>query len=246
MKIATTYDNPGTALTYGRMVEKMLRRSSVTGPFTVWKDVEKGLEMRYATIERRHALDITKEKAMNIIANVRAIDVKTTLCRLAACGARCVDQQRLHYWQVSFDDGRLRISFRLTKNRRAPQDKFLLSIRPWFDFPEDVAIVLRQNEEMQLANCQRVNNTLKALTKEEANNERHPTSYSFRRLFVHTAIEEHTENGFVEWQKVIEWTGHKSPEVVKAYYQKDLDPVEMKDESCSAGIVGSPGNDVIL
>jgi hypothetical protein len=147
-KVARTYENPGTALTYGRAIEKLIRRQFPMEKLSLqsWHDVEKGLALQYAAFERQHALDISKELAQEVLARTKAVDVRVTLCLLMACGARCADQERLESWQVQLaTNGVLHISFRVTKSRRDAHDKFVLAIKPWFDLPVTASSGCRTN-----------------------------------------------------------------------------------------------------
>ena len=47
------------------------------------------------------------------------------------------------------------------------------------------------------------------------------TTYSFRRLFIQRVIKWYTdEEGVVDWMKVIQWSGHKTSEIVASTYSE--------------------------
>ena len=177
-----------------------------------------GLEREYAEIGAKHAVDITEAEALEFLSHVNRVDVRAALWLILTCGARVADLLRLEVEQLFIDlvGRRLRIVFKVTKNRTMVSEKYDVSF-PFMTNP-DAEVVNFLNLGRQLANCDSINYVLKK-AKFKFEGGRSITTYSFRRVFEHRVIEWYTdEDGIVEWTKVIAWTQHQDDKALKGHY----------------------------
>ena len=179
-----------------------------------------GLEREYAELGAKHAPDITEDEALDFLKRIVRHDVRAALWLLLTCGARVADLLRLVDDQITMDfiARRIRIIFRVTKNRTKVSDKADISF-PFMTDPDE-EVVRAIASQHNLPNCDSINYVLKK-AKFKFVGGRSITTYSFRRVFEHRVIEWYTdEDGITEWTKVIAWTQHKDDQALKGHYNK--------------------------
>ena len=179
-----------------------------------------GLDREYAEKGAKPAVDISEDEALDFLARIKRADVRAALWLVLTCGARVADLLRLMEEQMTLDfvARRLRIEFRVTKNRTSVSDKYDVSF-PFMSDPDDM-VVDWLNGQRQLPNCDSINHVLKKANMKVVSG-RSITTYSFRRVFEHRIIEWYTgDDGITEWAKVIAWTQHKDDKALKGHYNK--------------------------
>lgn len=234
-----------TCASYTRTILKFLHREALVMPpqWNVAEDLLRALDLKAAAEPPEHAPDISEERAAAIIDAIEQQDVAFAVWAMCMSGARAADLMRLGSGQfrVSADGKAIAVDFFVTKNVRSPHERYSICLQSedreatrhavsfptWIPFKESWRPFLYQDRpfirpEMNkpdlsppyLAN--RINYVLDHLTIEPKVEE---TSYSFRRLFINRVIDRFTEDGVTMWCKVIEITGHKRKENVKASYK---------------------------
>ena len=179
-----------------------------------------GLDREYAERGAQHAIDINEDEALDFMSRVKRVDVRAALWLMLTCGARLADLLRLADEQLAIDLAarRLRIVFKVTKNRTTIGEKYDVSF-PFMITPDAEVIKLLSNGH-KLPGCDAINRILKQ-AKFKIEGERSITTYSFRRVFEHRVIEWYTDNdGITEWTKVIAWTQHQDEKALKGHYNK--------------------------
>jgi len=228
-----------------RTILKFLRREALTMPpqWSVAEDLLRALDLKAAAEPPEHAPDISEERAATIIDAIKQQDVAFAVWAMCMSGARAADLMRLGsgQFQVSADGKAIAVEFYVTKNVRAPHERYSICVQSdereatkhavsfasWIAFKECWRPFLYQDRpfvrpEMNKPDLSpqylvnRINYVLDHLKIEPTVEE---TSYSFRRLFINRVIDRFTEDGVTAWCKVIEITGHQRKENVKSSYK---------------------------
>ena len=209
---------PSSAITYSRLLLEAASRSGqpFTGP--IMTDILKCLNLQDAMTEVEHAPDIDPELAWRIVLAMEGKPRLTGFC-LLAIGARCADAERLTSASFRFNaEGRLFVSFRVTKNHRSANSAYSISLVPQHLVPELVEVI-RQPSKTPIATltCADFNKEVaKIVTK--LGIRQGITSYSFRRCFVQHVIADNVTGDYVDWLAVAKLTGHMSVEVLRNKY----------------------------
>ena len=201
-----------TCVGYTLTVAKFVRQES-KHPSPDWNAMQhlvRGLELRAAAEVPNHAPDISEERAEFILESITALDVQFSLWMLLNVGARAADLNRLEECQIGIANGRVAVDFRITKVVRTQKERYSVSLPIWLPFKEGWRPFLTQSKPLT-ADCDRINRILHHAGFPE-------TSYSFRRLFVNRIIDRFTEDGLVNWVKVIEVTGHQQAMTARGSY----------------------------
>ena len=202
-----------TCVGYTLTVAKFVRLEVPHHPSPEWNAMHhlvRGLELRAAAEVPNHAPDISEERAEFILESITALDVQFSLWMLLTIGARAADLNRLEECQIGIANARVAVDFRITKVVRTQKERYSVSLPIWIPFKEVWRPFLSQSKPLT-ADCDRINRILHKAGFPE-------TSYSFRRLFVNRIIDRFTEDGLVNWVKVIEVTGHQQAMTVRGSY----------------------------
>ena len=203
-----------TAANYVRQLETLCRREPPTGISPEWsvaRDCIKGLDLRATQEQRDHAIDISQERAIEIINTIRDHRVAYTIWAMCMCGGRAGDLLRLDRDGFTILGEFVHVHFKVTKAARRQNEQYSIDLPIWYPLPARLLSYSRKEKPFD-SDADRINSVLHKAGFAE-------TSYSFRRLFVNGIIERLTENGITNWMKVIELTGHETPKVVKSLYK---------------------------
>jgi hypothetical protein len=108
------------------------------------------------------------------------------------------------------------VSFRITKNHRSSTAAYTVIVKPKHFVTELRAVVTaRREEKIGLLPCTEFNN---AVQKTLIGQEKKLTSYSFRRCFIQSIIQNRTEGDATDWVAAAKMTGHLSLEVLRTKY----------------------------
>ena len=220
--LANTDLAASTCATYVRQAEGFCRREDQTRPprWHLCDTALKGLDLLAAAAGASHAVDISEARAQAIIAMLRAEDVRFALWAMCMCGGRVADLLRLTPAQFRLlGNTKLVVHFMVTKSARTLTEQYSVELPMWLPF-EPQWLKFWDGPTLFTADADRINKILHAAGYKE-------TTYSFRRLFVHRIIDRFSEDGIIEWAKVIQLTGHQQEKSVRGHYQdhRRLTPV---------------------
>jgi hypothetical protein len=215
---------PGSVLTYVEHIERVWRREGrIIHKPGILESTKKGMQLRQMEAPTAHAVDIEMADALAIIEAVKKVEVKTSLWMLLNSGARVADQRRLPREAVFVGAGLLHVDFVVPrKNGRKVEERFTVTL-PLTSEPDDEIKAQLALPKPFTASVRTINGVLKAICpdKEYTEEERCPTSYSFRRLFVNEVINKFTDDmGIVAWSDVIQLTGHQDSKIPRSSYQQ--------------------------
>jgi len=189
-------------------------------------DAIKAMELRAAMEVPEHAVDVSEERANEILSTVRDENARFTIWMMCMCGARVADLQRLTSSQFTIIYGsgegtnKLKVSFYVTKTGRTQSERRTVTFPIWIPYETQWG-QFRGQERHFVLDADALNKKLHAAGYKEE------TSYSFRRLFINRIIDVFTDDdGYTDWAKVIEMTGHQQAKNVKGHYQVHLEPVK--------------------
>ena len=213
--------SPGTASNMATAELKHLRSCGETiKDMAFLGHVIEGLDLQYAQLGAKHAVDITDEEAAGFLLQIKRIDVRALVWLMLTCGARDADLLRLVDLQMTIHEASLELEFRVTKTARSVADKRHVSFPFVHQLDKDVRAFL--SKPHTLPGCDTVNKVLKAAKLKEENvggKRRSITTYSFRRLFDQRVISWYTDpDGCTEWLKVITWSGHADSKIISSTY----------------------------
>ena len=191
-----------------------VRTTDYSGPadWNALIHVLKGLDRRAAGEEPDHALDITEERALEILHAVTDLEIQFVLWLMMNIGARVKDLQRLKEHQLFIDGQRVYVEFKVTKVATTSKERYNIDLPVWVPFQPEWKVFLSRAKPVS-ASCDRINKILHKMGYAE-------TTYSFRRLFINRVIDRFTESDIVDWMKVIQLTGHQQARSVQASYQE--------------------------
>jgi len=219
-----------SARTYGRGILGVVSRAGrpIDGPFVA--DAFKILELLIAGEEVDHAKDLDLPTALEILRLLTG-QAQVMVWLMITTGARAKDLLRMKRKQFRFScvDGvaYLDVHFRYTKNRHTEVRQYVLHVALTDDIPIPRQVLDHFNSISSEApiihlGCDAVNKAIDALGPFFALY----TSYSFRRLFVHRAIEKFKDDeGHIAWAEVVKLTGHIRIETLRTSYAKPFDRV---------------------
>jgi len=148
---------------------------------------------------------------------------------LITTGGRIQDLMRMKRAQLVFrslkDVAQLEVHFRYTKNRRSEKTQWVLKIAlvDEIPIPNGVVALLKATPEKAAlisVDASNFNKAIDALGPAYAEY----TSYSFRRLFVHRAIDRfRDDDDYIAWSEVMKLTGHVQVETLRTSYAKKGD-----------------------
>jgi len=200
----------------------------ITGPFV--DDLFKILELLHASEEVEHAIDITYEKALDLLRQLTG-DALFLCWLMVHTGARAKDLQRMLFSQFSFcainDVAVMKVHFKYTKGRRSETKQYVLPVKltdeVWI--PDEVKTRFRVTYKDAYLIKIGANDLNKAIHHLGPQFEG-ITSYSFRRLFVHRVIEMFKDDeGHIAWAEAVKLTGHVHVETLRTSYAKIEDRV---------------------
>jgi len=193
-------------------------------------DVFKILELLIAGEEVDHAKDIELPTALEVLQLLTG-QAQVLVWLMMVTGARVKDLLRMKRKQFRFSciDGAafLDVHFRYTKNRHTEVRQFVLHIQLTDDIPIPRQVLeyfnsLSVESPVIHLGCDALNKTIDTLGPQFTSY----TSYSFRRLFVHRAIEKFKDDeGHIAWAEVVKLTGHIRIETLRTSYAKPFDRV---------------------
>lgn len=249
---------PASAKNLAKNVKGALLAARVeTGSLALCDAVLDGLDLTYAEAGAQHAVDITEVECKSWLPfdppyRIKKVQARAMIWIMCTCGARNADILRAAMSiQLDLAHSRLSATFAVTKTNRTVSDKRTVSF-PFFCKP-DLDILSFMNSkgwEEQLPDADALNAVLKKadlkkVVQVQGKDPRSITSYSFRRLFIHRVISWYTDDeGIVDWMKVIQWSGHKTDDIVCSTYsvgqvltfptgQKDAAPLSKKQSLLS-------------
>jgi hypothetical protein len=228
-----------SCLTYGRILSECARAEGLLAPNSaIMGRLLRGLALDACDGGVRHARDIKDTEAIELISSARRDDVRYGLFWLFTSGMRVADLQR--FKECSFgikEDGgtpSIWIDVRTAKNVRAPDERYSVSLPLRMNDPQCIAWV--NQRRLPSLSCEQLNGALRAIATElkwdmteskrsrdsVGAGKRPPTTYSFRRNFMHHTIEAFTRKSdagtVVDWMAVIQITGHQRASTLKASY----------------------------
>lgn len=210
-----------SVLTYGRLLLEAGSRAGVPIRSPIVTDVLKALNLQDAVDEVSHAPDVDEDDAWKCI-NSLVGRARLTGFFLLAIGCRCADALHLQCRNVSLrEDGKLAVSFKVTKNHRSALKAYTVLVKPRFLVPE-LLTVFRSPPDAQpaLLSCTEFNLEVQ---KTEIGKKMSLSSYSFRRCFIQNIISKHTSGDITDWLAVTKLTAHFSTEVLRTKYTKPFD-----------------------
>jgi len=192
-------------------------------------DAIKGMELRAAKEVPEHAVDVSEERATEILSTVRDENARFTIWMMCMCGARVADLLRLTSAQfmIAYGSGegnnKLKVSFYVTKTGRTQSERRTVTFPIWIPYETQWGL-FREKERPFVLDADAINIRLHGAGYKEE------TSYSFRRLFINRVIDIFTDdNGYTDWARVIEMTGHEQKKNVQGHYQVHLEPVKPEE-----------------
>ncbi len=217
---------PSSAITYGRTLISAFSREGKPLVSPLVKDTFDILELLAAEDDAEHARDISEQEGWELVRILQG-DAKIIAFLQVVVGPRVADLEYILKGDIKFhDDGRMTLYFRRTKNRRHRGARYAVVVRP-ANFPAELlGYFVGQAEHRLFAKPPTVedfNNALKAACRTlemEA-----CTSYSLRRMFIHSVIKKATTGDVIDWLAVIRSTGHHSLEVIRCSYAQKFDSV---------------------
>jgi integrase len=236
--------SPGTAVAYLKHVHECWKeaRSNLA-------TVVRALRARMAREGTTHALDMDTASLQHIIQRISKTSV--TFGRICAflwySGMRSHDLTELRRKHVCFSDGYLRVEVHFTKTIRGPADGVELRIPcdwlPELDLetinslvahvtygdPDDLLFAEAEASDVNAAMRQAC---IILGMSPQAGRRQFPTTYTFRRAFVH-AMEERFRDpttGIVNWSHVTQYTLHQTERCVRAYYSSSVSDTQLAFE----------------
>lgn len=205
-----------TMVTYVQLLMKVFSRMRLAIEDTcLITDCLKCYNHRAANSVIRHAMDIDLQDAFLMYHHIQEVDVRASILLTTCTGARAEDATKLDHISITLDlqNCKLGVDFKSTKNRRAANQRYSIKV-PLIIFPDAEVVAFLSSPHLIFPNADRINRVMAAAGLKGI------TTYSFRRLFIHTRIEAHTHDARTDWLAVIEDTGHKIPDNVKSHYAK--------------------------
>jgi len=200
-----------SAITYGRTIISALGRANRPIVSPLVRDTFNVLELIAAEEESDHALDISEDAAWEIVRQLRG-ELRLIGFLMLATGIRCHDQEHMLSSDLEFRaDGRLLVYFRYTKNHRTRKERYSITTRPKHLVPELLEVRGRARVMPRIVPVSELNAALERCMTGV-------TSYSLRRRFIHTVLENSTTGDVVDWVAAQKLTGHKDLEVLRNSY----------------------------
>lgn len=219
-----------SARTYARSIIGIEGRAGrpIGGPFV--DDLFKIIELLHASEEVEHALDITYEKALEVLRLLNG-DALFLCWLMVHTGARAKDLQRMRFAQFTFHVinavAVMKVHFKYTKGRRSETKQYVLPVKLGEDvwIPEEVKSrfqVTYKDAFLIKIGADELNKAIDRLGPQYSS----ITSYSFRRLFVHRVIDMFKDDeGHIAWAEVVKLTGHIHVETLRTSYARVEDRV---------------------
>jgi len=212
-----------TSAVYVRQLEVLCKREPPSGippEWSVVNDCIKGLELMATKQPRDHAIDISQERAIEIINTIKDQGVAFSIWSMCMCGARAADLIELHEGSFVVLENYVHVHFHKTKSRRRQDEQYSVDLPIWYPLPAHLSAWSKKPSPfMSLTSrgafecdANRIDRILHSAGFPE-------TTYSFRRLFMNGIIDRLTENGVTKWLEVIELSGHETPKVAKSLYK---------------------------
>ena len=214
-----------SALTYLRTIVSGLRRAGSAVDSPLIGDTAKICQLILAGEETEHAVDVSEDDAWRLVDALDHNDKVTGFFMLTA-GIRCADLVWLLAGDVRFL--RMQIYFRRTKNHRTTGQRFSITVQPRKVYAELISWLQAKELGGRLFASGSDVAKFNAALKDAAEKTGLPegiTSYTLRRRFIHSVIENHTEGDKVEWLEVVKATGHYNLEVVRNSYGRKFENV---------------------
>jgi len=212
-----------TSSVYVRQLEVLCKREPPSGIPPEWsavRDCIKGLDLMATKQPRDHAIDISQERAIEIINTIRDEGVAFSIWAMCMCGGRAADLIELDENSFVILTNYVHVHFYKTKSRRRQDEQYSVDLPIWYPLPTHLVAWSKRARPFVsvtargsfVCDANRVDRILHSAGFPE-------TSYSFRRLFINGIIDRLTENGVTKWMEVIELSGHETPKVVKSLYK---------------------------
>ena len=202
------------------------------------------LDIRIARRGHDHAMDLEVDDIAALIAKVYTDVSKPNALVMAfmwSTGLRCENLSEIFSRQVSIDASFLRVEVRLSKTASHPLDRAEVRI-PVSWLPNMVIELSTALVEHARAARKKPDETVFGTPNVDFLNahirrgwkacghrlqtmgaHKCPTSYTFRRSFVHMIVRRCTDpEGVTDWTKVIKFTLHRCEKTAKAYYAKHV------------------------
>ncbi len=203
--------------------------------------VMRALDVRIARRGHDHAMDLEVEDLGCLLAKMQSTISSTSAVTLAfmwVTGLRCEDLSEIFGKQVTINRDFLQVEVRLSKTFRNSLDR--AEIRIPVAWMPDMAIELSRALVQKISHAKRsaANELVFGTPSVEVLNahlrrawkacghrlialgaHRSPTTYTFRRSFIHMIVRKCTDvDGVVSWARVSTFTLHKCEKTVRAYY----------------------------
>ena len=201
-----------------------------------------GIKLEVMSSHVRHAPDIDMNCAFEIIDTTRVLAIKIDIWLLAVTGGRYADLQRCKKIIMMPETGVLFVNWGPMKNRRNAMHQVSNSYSipaqlAKFDFIAKLPTMTTYCDDKPThSSYSSILARLKKYTvPQHLRNSKvqynHITSYSFRRLFIQSAIDINTnESGKIDWDAVCQLTNHKEGCVINATYRKNPTHPTVKGE----------------
>jgi len=219
-----------TLKSYAKLILEGTNREGkpIKGP--VVKDTFKILNIMEAEDDVEHAPDFTDAELEEIFRSLSEGLLRLTFWTLRLCGCRAADGERLNgtSFRIIPPEGaeaaKLKIFFRVTKNRRRKSESFSITTTPtcWI---KEFSLFFEKECLTKLMGCDSFNRQLREHMKEKniLQDERGKriSTYSLRRNFIQRMIKRHTVGDTTEWLEVAKLTGHHGAETLRSSYTYD-------------------------
>jgi hypothetical protein len=225
----------GSAVTYMHHLVGAARQEGLLRESPLIQKAWSGLALEAASAGTRHARDISDDECRSLLRVIRCQEARYALWCMFCFGLRLADFGRFEGWCARRSENRIRLEVRIAKNvrERAERFSFELEVRePAATF--EAALVDGRTPQKD---CESLNGILAAAAcqlgwkvvkgKNAPSAVRAPTTYSFRRNFMHSVIETFSSDRrgsltvkVVDWLSVCQISGHQQVKTLKASYDK--------------------------
>lgn len=183
-----------------------------------WK---KALALAHADQDTRQHVDLNTREVRLLLDRIRDPCLSALIFILASCGCRCRDAARLRRKQILLTaDGFLRIEFRILKQRRKREHKYIFKAPlNWFGPPSATArryLELGHPEQRLFGAFFLAAACNTALAPFYDGEQKLPTTKTFRRYFINELL----SWGDGDLHLVSKYTGHFRPGTIDAFYRR--------------------------
>lgn len=205
-----------TTDTYVGYVRPLFPRYSPV--YSRWK---KALALAHADEDTCLVRDLSTQEVRRLLDKIADPCLNALIFIMASCGCRCRDAARLRRKQICFtEDGSLRIEFRILKQRRKREHRYIFKAPlNWFGPPSYRArryLCEGHPEQRLFAAFYRADACNLSLAQFYKKEEKPPTTKTFRRYFINELMLWCNE----DTRLVAKYTGHFRPGTIDAFYRR--------------------------